>query len=248
MSAPAIPEPLSRLRALTEARIALGRCGAGMPTDAVLAFQLDHARARDAVHEALDVEALQAALAPRPCVVVASRAADRRDYLRRPDLGRRLAAADAAALQPCACDVALVIGDGLSATAIHRNAVPLLQALFPRIGHLSCGPIVLARQARVALGDEIGERLGAAMVVMLIGERPGLTASDSLSVYMTWDPKVGRDDSQRNCISNIRSGGQSYEEASARLAWLMAAAARLGAAGVQLKDEYRPMAAHLDSP
>jgi ethanolamine ammonia-lyase small subunit len=246
MSDTPVPEPFSRLRELTEARIGLGRCGAGMPTKPVLEFQLAHARARDAVHEDFDVDALGQALAPRPCILVRSRALDRRDYLRRPDLGRRLAEADATRLSSSAADVApdvaIVIGDGLSATAVHRNAAPLLEALFPRIPHWTCGPIVLARQARVALGDEIGERLGAKIVLMLIGERPGLTASDSLSVYMTWDPKVGRDDSQRNCISNIRPGGLGHDEASGRLAWLMDAARRLGAAGVGLKDEYSPTA------
>jgi ethanolamine ammonia-lyase small subunit len=214
-----------------------------MPTRPVLDFQLAHARARDAVHDPFDVEALVHALAPRPCVVVASRALDRRDYLRRPDLGRRLAEADVERLQASPACVAIVIGDGLSATAVHRNAAPLLEALFPRITHWTAGPIILARQARVALGDEIGERLGAAIVLMLIGERPGLTANDSLSVYMTWDPKVGRDDSQRNCISNIRPGGLGYDEAAARLAWLMDAARRLGAAGVVLKDGFTPNAA-----
>lgn len=243
MSDPPAPDLYARLRGLTEARIGLGRCGAGMPTRPVLEFQLAHARARDAVHDPFDVDALAQALAPRPCLVVGSRALDRRDYLRRPDLGRRLADADAGRLKPAGADVAIVIGDGLSATAVHRNAAPLLDALYPRLEGWSCGPIVLATQARVALGDEIGERLGAVIVVMLIGERPGLTASDSLSVYMTWDPKVGRDDSQRNCISNIRPGGLGYDEAAGRLAWLMNAARRLGAAGVALKDDYTPSVA-----
>jgi ethanolamine ammonia-lyase small subunit len=242
MSEPPVPDVYARLRALTQARIGLGRHGAGMPTRPLLDFQLAHARARDAVHDGFDVEALAEALAPRPCIEVASRAKDRRDYLRRPDLGRRLAQADAQRLQPADADVALVIGDGLSATAVHRNAAPLLEALFPRLQSWSWGPIVLARQARVALSDEIGERLGAAIAVMLIGERPGLSASDSLSVYMTWNPKVGRDDSQRNCISNIRPGGLGYDEAAARLARLMDAARRLCATGVALKDDYTPTA------
>jgi ethanolamine ammonia-lyase small subunit len=194
------------------------------------------------------MEAVKAALAPRDCVSVSSRAADRRDYLRRPDLGRRLAAADAERLERCPCDIAFVIADGLSARAAEKNGPPLLQAALPLLAGWSVGPIVLARQARVALGDEIGERLTGAirlhhagLIALLIGERPGLSASDSLGVYLTSRPHVGCNDSQRNCISNIRPGGLTYDEAAARLAWLAHAARRLGATGVRLKDEYAPV-------
>jgi ethanolamine ammonia-lyase small subunit len=240
-------DPFARLRNSTPARIGLGRCGHGLPTAAMLEFQLAHARARDAVHEQLDPEALKAALGARETITVHSRAPDRQTYLQRPDLGRQLLEADttrltafsnvAAARPPSPYDLAVVIADGLSATAVHTHAAPLLQTLFPKLPDWHVAPLVIACQARVALGDEIGSRLGTTLVVVLIGERPGLSAPDSLGAYLTWHPRRGRQDSERNCISNIRPPtGLSYEQAASRIAWLLSAARRQKLTGVALKD------------
>ena len=231
-------DPFARLRAMTSARVALGRQGAGLPTAPLLAFQRDHARARDAVHAPFDPSRVAAALAPRPTVTVASEALDRAAYLRRPDLGRRLAAESAARLAPGDWDVAIVIADGLSAPAVHAHAASVASRLIERLADWRLAPVVIATLARVALGDEIGERLGARLVVVLIGERPGLSAADSLGAYLTWAPVVGRRDSERNCVSNIRpSHGLGYEAAADTLAWLIRAAARLQLTGVALKDD-----------
>ena len=231
-------DPLARLRAMTSARVALGRSGAGLPTAPLLAFQRDHALARDAVHAPFEPWRVAAALEPWPVITVASQAGDRAAYLRRPDLGRRLEAESADRLAPGEWDLALVIGDGLSAPAVHAHAAPVASRLIERLPDWRVAPIVLARLARVALGDEIGERLGARMVVVLIGERPGLSAADSLGAYLTWAPAVGRRDSERNCVSNIRPPhGLGYEAAADTLAWLIRAAGRLGLTGVNLKDE-----------
>lgn len=243
MTAPAPLDPLARLRALTQARVGLGRCGAALPTRHMLDFQLAHARARDAVHLPLDADALGEALAPREPLLVKSRAADRAEYLRRPDLGRRLDPRDAELCRAGAYDLAIVVADGLSAIAVHRHAPPLLTAIYARLDGWSLAPIVLARFGRVALGDEVGERFGATMVVVIVGERPGLSAFDSLGLYLTWAPRVGCNDSQRNCISNVRQGGLSYQDAAGRLVWLMNRARRLRMTGVGLKDEYDPQAA-----
>jgi ethanolamine ammonia-lyase small subunit len=245
MSAPAPPDPWSRLRALTPARIALGRSGSALPTRAVLGFALDHARARDAVHLTFDSAALAARIEAlgHKTVTVTSAAADRATYLRRPDLGRRLSGESQALLArraaPAPADLAIVIGDGLSAAAVSAHALPLLQALAEptRQAGWRLAPIVLAHQARVALGDEIGALLGARMVVMLIGERPGLSSPDSLGAYLTFDPRPGRTDAERNCISNIRPAGLSYEAAAFTLAWHVREALRRGLTGVGLKDE-----------
>ncbi len=232
----------ARLTALTPARIGLGRAGASLPTREVLRFGLAHAQARDAVHEALRPDDLAAELAALglETVQVESAAATREAYLRRPDLGRALSQESRAALPaaPGEFDLALVVGDGLSATAIHRNAAPLLARLLPllRTGGLRLAPVVIASQARVALGDEAGELLGARLVAMLIGERPGLSSPDSLGVYLTYAPRRGLTDEARNCISNIRPGGLGYEEAAFRLAWLANEALRRGLSGVGLKD------------
>lgn len=231
MKPPVTQAPWRALKAATPARIALGRAGPALPTAAVLDFALDHARARDAVHAAVDFEALAGRI-PLPSVIVASAAPDRTTYLRRPDLGRRLAPGQALPLSPC--DLLLVVGDGLSAAAVEAHAAPLIAALPPDLGG---GPVVLARQARVALGDEIGERMGARMVAVLIGERPGLSSPDSLGVYLTWGPRVGRTDAERNCISNIRPGGLSYQAAAARLAWLAREGLKRRLTGVDLKDQ-----------
>jgi ethanolamine ammonia-lyase small subunit len=235
---PRDPGPLARLRDRTPARVALGHCGAGIPTSALLDFQLDHARARDAVHESLDLQRLAADLETSPVIRVHSQAPDRITYLQRPDLGRRLAPECYDALPMGPYDVAFVLGDGLSARAVQRHAPSTLRAILRSLGEWRVAPVILATQARVALGDDIGARLNAAFSVMLIGERPGLSAPDSLGAYLTWKPKPGRRDHERNCISNIRPPqGLAYEEAAARVVWLLHAARRLGHSGFQLKDD-----------
>ena len=246
MKAPAAPpRSMTDLRDLTPARVALGRSGASLPTRALLEFTLDHARARDAVHAAFDVPALVAGLGDLGLQAqsVASRAANRKDYLRRPDLGRQL---DQASMQRLtarggrgACDVSVVIGDGLSPTAIHAHAIPLMRNLLPRLAaaRIKIGPVVVASGARVALGDEIGAILGTQMAVMLIGERPGLSAPDSMGAYLTFAPKVGLTDADRNCVSNIHREGLSYDEAAFKIAWLIREALARKVTGVALKDE-----------
>ena len=229
---------LAALRSRTPARVALGHAGAGLPTPALLEFQLDHARARDAVHEALDVQHLAADLAPAQVLGVHSQAGDRGTYLQRPDLGRRLAPECTGMLPGGPFDVVFILGDGLSARAVQTHAAPTLRALLRALPDWNCAPLIIATQARVALGDDIGARLNAWLSVMLIGERPGLSAPDSLGIYLTWKPAPGRGDHERNCISNIRPPqGLSYEEAAARAAWLMRAARRAGGSGIRLKDD-----------
>ncbi|MGG5812179.1 ethanolamine ammonia-lyase subunit EutC [Falsiroseomonas sp. CW058] len=233
----------AELRRHTAARVALGRAGDGLPTAAHLDFQEAHARARDAVWSALDAAALEAALAPLglSTLRVASEAPDRRTYLLRPDLGRRLRPGDRERLAGAASPGALVlvVADGLCASGVQAQAAPLVGALLPalRRSGWQVGPVVIASQARVALGDEVGEAAGAAAVAVLIGERPGLTALDSLGAYLTWAPRRGRADAERNCISNIRPGGLGVAEAARKLAWLLDAARRAGLTGVGLKDE-----------
>jgi ethanolamine ammonia-lyase small subunit len=237
------PDPWAELRAFTPARIALGRTGASQPTAAQLAFGLAHAQARDAVHAALDADALQAALRDAGFEVMRahSRAPDRATYLRRPDLGRRLDEASLARLRAAAPapppELAFVVAVGLSAVAVARPAVPLLRAARERLAGWRIGPVTVALQARVALGDEVGEALGAGAIALLVGERPGLSSPDSLGVYLTWAPRVGRSDAERNCISNIRPEGLGYAAAARTLAGLLAGARRLGSTGIALKDE-----------
>jgi ethanolamine ammonia-lyase small subunit len=235
---PPAPDPWQRFRAATRARIGLGRSGDALPTKALLEFEASHARARDAVHGAVDFDALAAQL-DRPAIQLHSAAPDRDSYLRRPDLGRRLDAASReklAGLLAEPADVVFIIADGLS-TAVQRHALPLLRDCLPELTGWCIAPIVLAGQARVALGDEIGAGMKAALSVMLIGERPGLSVADSLGVYLTWDPKPGRTDAERNCISNIHAAGLSYRQATARLVWLMEEARHRRLSGVALKDE-----------
>lgn len=229
-------DPFERLRRATPARVALGRCGHGLPTAALLEFQLAHARARDAVHQAFEPERVAAQMPGLAYRVLSSRAPDRRTYLQRPDLGRQLAPDDVTHLCPGDYDAAFVVADGLSATAVHTHAAPVLRASLEKLATWKVAPLILARQARVALGDEIGERLGAALVIVLIGERPGLSSPDSLGCYITWQPRRGRQDSERNCISNIRPGGLEHGLAAKRLVWLITAAHRLRLTGVGLKD------------
>ncbi len=242
MSAPPVPpDPWNRLRGLTPARIALGRTGSSLPTREVLAFALDHARARDAVHAAFDAQALAGRIEALgfATLTVESAAGDRATYLRRPDLGRQLSHDSRARIRHTSPDLCIVVADGLSSAAVHAHAAPLLAALQPHIAQAgwTAGPVVLAHQARVALGDEVGERMGARMTVLLVGERPGLSSPDSLGAYLTFGPRVGRTDAERNCISNIRPAGLSYEQAAFKLAWHVREALRLGLTGVALKDE-----------
>ena len=252
------PDPWTELRAHTAARIALGRSGASLPTTELLRFGVAHAQARDAVHLPFDVDSVRSELAEQgfETLEVESAATDRATYLHRPDLGRQLSVRSRELLAGCVasrtsrtsgtgCEVLCVTGDGLSALAVHRHAAALLIELRPRIeaaglhefARLRLGPVVLARQARVALGDEIGAALQARVVVMLLGERPGLSSPDSLGAYVTWAPRVGCTDAERNCVSNIRPEGLAIAEAARKLAWLIGAAQQLGITGVSLKDD-----------
>jgi ethanolamine ammonia-lyase small subunit len=243
MRTPVESDPWTALRRFTPARIALGRAGESLPTRALLEFGLAHAQARDAVHTALDIASVreQLAAAGFGSVAVHSAAGNREHYLRRPDDGRTLDEPSRARLRTlagaAAPDIAVVVADGLSAAAAARHAVPVLRALRARLNGQRIAPIVIALQARVALGDEIGELLGAGQVVVLIGERPGLSSPDSLGIYLTHAPRRGRTDAERNCISNVRPEGLGYEQAARRLALLIEGARRLGRSGVELKDE-----------
>ncbi|KQQ79694.1 ethanolamine ammonia-lyase subunit EutC [Aureimonas sp. Leaf324] len=239
---PAGPRPLD-LRRLTGARVALGEAGGGMPTSAQQRFLLDHARAREAVWTEVDWPEVRARLGDGglATVDVASRVGDRAEYLRRPDLGRRLSEDGRARLaaEPTGADVALVIADGLSATAVTLNAAPLALRIAAAAAERGwrLAPIALAHQARVALGDEVGAALGARAVVLLVGERPGLSAADSLGVYITHAPAPGTPDSRRNCISNVREGGLPVETAAAQVADLLARMFEQGRSGVELRRD-----------
>jgi len=235
-------DPWAQLRRFTAARIALGRAGSSLPTQVLLEVGLAQAKARDAVHEASHTEQLQEQLAAQDLdfIAVHSAARDRQQYLLRPDLGRRLDAASRERLQslclPAAPDVVFVLADGLSAQARLRHALPLLQILRRELRQWRIGPIVLAEMARVALGDEIGQELHARQLAILLGERPGLSAPDSLGIYFTHAPKVGRTDAERNCISNVRPEGLQYEAAAKRLLELMQGARLLGRSGIDLNE------------
>ena len=229
-----------QLRQHTPARIAQGRSGSSLRTADWLRFAADHAQARDAVHLPLDVAALTAELSSggwRPIISVQSQASTREVYLRRPDLGRRLSTPIDAATEPT--DLAVVLADGLSAASL-RHAPALLNALRLDLADtLSWAPLVIATQARVALGDEIGALMKARVALVLIGERPGLSSPDSLGAYLTFAPSVGRSDAQRNCVSNIRQGGLGLAPADAarRIAWLLRESLRRQLSGVALKDD-----------
>jgi ethanolamine ammonia-lyase small subunit len=240
-----VADAWNKLRKHTSARIALGRSGTSLPTKPHLEFQLAHARARDAVHHALDAEAFEESLRSRglETFLLHSAADGRAMYLQRPDKGRRLDAKSRASLEAFPrpakpYDVAFVIGDGLSALAIEENAASFLDAVLPTLKddwHIA--PFCIVKEARVAVGDEVGEVLGAKLVVVMIGERPGLSSPDSMGIYMTLSPRVGLTDESRNCISNIRPQGLSYEQAAYKLHYLMREARKRGISGVNLKDE-----------
>jgi len=240
-----LPDPWHPLRGLTAARIALGRSGSSLPTGAHLEFQLAHARARDAVHHLADLDAVaaQVSAASLETVRLATAAGDAATFLKRPDLGRRLDDASREILQGRhagqGSDLAIVLADGLSGLAVELHAAPLAIALTQRLAGEGwrVAPISIVRHGRVAVGDEIGELLGARLVVVLIGERPGLSAPDSLGAYLTWAPRVGRSDAERNCVSNIRPAGLPVPQASEKLSWLLAEARRREGSGVALKDE-----------
>ena len=236
--------PWEALRQFTAARIALGRTGASLPTDEVLRFGMAHAQARDAVHQPFNSDELEPELHALglKTLRVDSAAPDRTTYLCRPDLGRKLSQESRDYLQSLPAqpaDLLLVVADGLSSKAVHRQAVPLITALLPYLEKLNItlGPIVLAHQSRVALGDDIAEVMKAKAVAILIGERPGLSSPDSLGIYMTWGPHTRRMESERNCISNVRPEGLDYPQAAFKLAWLLEQAFVRGLSGVALKDE-----------
>lgn len=238
----ATERPISRLQRFTSARVVLGRVGDSLPTREHLRFQLDHARARDAVYSVLETARLRSELKAHgfPVVAVRSAAADRRTYLQRPDLGRQLDEDSQERLATMAggYDALFVVADGLSASAVNRNALPLIvrSAAYLAESRLRLGPVIVAEQGRVALGDPCAQLLGADLVIVLIGERPGLSSPESMGVYLTWRPHPGTTDADRNCISNVRAGGLRCEEASARLLYLVAEARRRRLSGVALKE------------
>jgi ethanolamine ammonia-lyase small subunit len=255
-ASPVVSNPWSALRQFTDARIALGRAGVSLPTHAHLEFQLAHANARDAVHLALDTETMARnidASTPQvgaPCMVLQSAAANRAQYLQRPDYGRKLSAESSERLQALRVtqklqpddrpyDLALVVVDGLSALAMEQNALPFINALQPFLAteDWKLAPVCVVSQGRVAVGDEVGHLLGAKLVVVLIGERPGLSSPDSMGLYMTWMPALGLTDAARNCISNVRPAGVPYDEAAYKLHYLLSNARNRALSGVALKDE-----------
>lgn len=252
-----IANPWQALRQFTDARIALGRAGVSLPTQAHLAFQLAHAQARDAVHDRMDTAALRAALSALSSDVLAlhSAASDRQTYLQRPDLGRQLDAASRDTLLrrqqqvgsagATGIDLAVVVADGLSARAVSRHALPLLERVLPVLQSAgwTVGPLALVEQGRVAIGDDVGHLLGARLVVVLIGERPGLSSPDSLGVYLTWMPAPGLTDANRNCISNVRPAGLGYDEAAHKLRYLLHEARRGQHSGIGLKDQTATLSA-----
>jgi ethanolamine ammonia-lyase small subunit len=244
----------SSLRRHTSARIALGRAGGSLPTIEVLDFTIAHAFARDAVHAELDTESLIKDLLPlgMETIVLASHARDRQTYLQRPDLGRRLDDASRAALSTLSqkdSDVAIIIGDGLSAPAAQKQSSVLLTELLPLLAkaQISAAPLCIVRHARVAIEDEIGSLLGTKIAVILIGERPGLGTAESLGAYLVFNPRLGRTDAERNCVSNIRPDGLAPADAARTLAYLIIESLRRQVSGVLLKDD-RPATQLADGP
>lgn len=239
---PALPARFAaRLRALTPARVALGTTGVSQQTRDQLAFQRCHAQARDAVHAAMDAAQLAAAIGAKTggeVLLLHSAATDRASYLQRPDLGRRLddgSRERLARFRSGVFDVALIVADGLSALAVERHAAAVIGELLPLIEDWPMSPVCVVEQGRVAIGDEIGAALDAEIAVLLIGERPGLSSPDSLGAYITWQPRPGRTDAERNCISNIRAEGLSYTQAAAQIAACLRAARQCRLTGVALR-------------
>lgn len=236
-------DPWDFLRRHTAARIALGRAGGSLPTRALLDFQLAHARARDAVQRDLDVEALVRQLDDLHGDVLQlnTAASDRQAFIQFPERGRTLSAQSSALLDTLAReqphDAVFVLADGLSAAALERHAPALLQAVLPKLDGWRIAPLCIVRQGRVAIGDEVGAALDATLSVVLIGERPGLSSPDSLGAYLTWSPRPGRSNAQRNCLSNIRPEGMDYPLAAHKLAYLMQEARRRRLSGVDLKED-----------
>jgi ethanolamine ammonia-lyase small subunit len=263
-----IANPWQSLRRFTEARIALGRAGVSQPTAPHLDFELAHARARDAVHLELDAKALAQSLPMSlaqqgvqgvSCITLCSAAENRNIYLQRPDLGRRLDTASRRTLEVLRgedkgnarpYDLAFVIVDGLSALAIEQNAMPFLQAVISRLRseNWSFAPIGIVSQGRVAIGDEVGQLLAAKAVVVLIGERPGLSSPDSMGLYLTWEPHVGLTDESRNCISNVRPAGLRHEDAAFKLHYLLSESRKRQLSGVGLKDDTAVDNVQLNTP
>jgi ethanolamine ammonia-lyase small subunit len=239
------PDPWASLRAFTPARIALGRTGTAIPLQEVLQFRMAHAHARDAVYSLLDTGTIITQLQSfgLPVNLLHSQAANRHEYLQRPDKGRKLDQSSAEVLKSIANDgmqqaVSLILADGLSATAVNKHACALLEVLLPllRQANTTVAPVSIVEQGRVAIGDEIGALLKATIAVVLIGERPGLSSPDSLGIYLTWQPQPGLTDEARNCISNVRPEGLSYTAAATKLCWLIQEAFRSKLSGVLLKD------------
>ncbi len=233
--------PLDALKAFTAARIAIGRVGASIPLKQSLEFNLAHAHARDAVYSVLDVDGLFAALKifDLPLLHLHSKALTRHKYLKRPDLGRQLDEDSAKHIQGCSgYDIAIIISDGLSATAVNQNTFGLLQLLIPKLlaANLTIAPICLAEQGRVALGDDIGQALAAKLSIVLIGERPGLSSADSMGAYLTYNPRRGLTDESRNCVSNIRPHGLKYKPAAEKIFYLANESFKRQLSGVGLKD------------
>jgi ethanolamine ammonia-lyase small subunit len=227
----------SHLRDFTSARLALGRTGNSLPTSRVLEFQLAHARAQDAVHRPFMSSEIADAIGTAS-ISIATRAADRQTYLLDPNSGRTLSDAARAALLRGTFDAVLVVADGLSATAVHAHGAALARSIFAALPQLKWSPTIIVTNGRVAIGDEVAEALGAKIAVVMIGERPGLTAADSLGLYITYAPKPGvTKDSARNCISNVRPGGLPLADAVHRLAWLIAECRRLRLSGVAIKED-----------
>lgn len=234
--------PLAALKEFTAARIALGRVGASIPLKQSLEFKLAHAHARDAVYSTLRVDELTTKLSlfNLPVLHLHSKALTRHKYLKRPDLGRRLDENSSAILSDynSGADVAILIADGLSAEAVNENASCLLEILLPMLisAGLSVAPICLVEQGRVAIGDDVGFLLNAKLSVVLIGERPGLSAADSMGAYLTYNPRPGLTDESRNCISNIRPEGLIYQAAAEKIFYLITESFRRRISGVDLKD------------
>lgn len=237
------PDAWDDLRQHTKARIALGRAGASIPTQELLDFRLAHARARDAVHSPFDAEELSERISKLgiACHLANTQARDKQEYLLRPDLGRRLDEPSCAALQKLhgVFDLSVIVSNGLSAAAVRQNAVKLISHIIPLAQSLNLrmAPLVIVRNGRVAVQDEIGQILGAKVALIALGERPGLGSAESLGLYFVYSPQLGRKDADRNCISNVRDGGLSPDLAASKVLHLIRQSLNLGISGVHLKDD-----------